>query len=39
MLVKEESCFDKGLIALQTSRELEEIITLIPDENISAKPI
>jgi uncharacterized protein len=38
-VVKEDSYFEKGLIALQASQELEEIITLIPDENISVKPI
>ena len=36
---KEESSLEKGLIALQTGQELDEVITLIPDENISAKPI
>ncbi len=38
-VIKEDSHFDKGLIALQMSQELDEIITLIPDENISVKPI
>jgi uncharacterized protein len=36
---KEESSLEKGLIALQTGQELDEVITLIPEENISAKPI
>jgi len=36
---KEESSLEKGLIALQTGQELDEVINLIPDENISAKPI
>ena len=38
-IIREESSLEKGLIALQTSQELDEVITLIPDENISAKPI
>ena len=38
-IIKEDSNFDKGLIALQVSQELDKIITLIPDENIPVKPI
>lgn len=38
-VIKEDSRFDEGLIALQISQELDEIITLIPDENIPVKPI
>ena len=38
-VIKEDSHFDEGLIALQMSQELDEIITLIPDENIPVKPI
>ena len=38
-VIKEDSCFDEGLIALQGSQELEGAIALIPDEDIQVKPI
>ncbi|WP_010654201.1 TM0106 family RecB-like putative nuclease [Fluoribacter dumoffii] len=38
-VIKEDSSLGEGYIALQTGEELEEIITLIPDEDIQAKPI
>lgn len=37
--IKENSLLDKGIIALKTGEQLENIITLIPDENVPVKPI
>jgi DNA polymerase III delta prime subunit len=37
--IKEDSRLGEGYISLQTGEELEEIINLIPDEDIQAKPI
>lgn len=37
--IKEDSRLGEGYIALQTGESLDEIITLIPDENVPVKPI
>jgi len=37
--IKEDSRLGEGLIALQSGESLDDIITLIPDEDISVKPI
>lgn len=38
-MIKEESNLAEGLIVLKTGADLENIITLIPDEDINAEPI
>ena len=38
-LIREDSRLDEGYIALKTGDALDDIITLIPDENINADPI
>ena len=38
-VIKEDSRLGEGYIALKTGASLDDIITLIPDEDISAKPI